>query len=169
MSAFAADFFILHIVFFAPDFVGGFFFIQPRNTEMHLRLVKNPDESKIIQYKIARVIYAETNASSLQVVEALASMIANYCVASQRQLADIIEDKSIFESLNTDSVRHGALLVDCRRRDFDMCLRVVQRMLNGDLGDVCSGATKFHRNDSMPEWATSRGYITEVDDLTFYL
>lgn len=56
---------------------------------MHLTLIKNPDESKIIVYKIARVVYAETNASSLAAVESLVSMISNLCVTSKRELADI--------------------------------------------------------------------------------
>lgn len=136
---------------------------------MHLTLIKNPDESKIIVYKIARVVYAETNASSLAAVESLVSMISNLCVTSKRELADIIEDKNVFESLNADSNRHKDLLVDCARHDFQMCLRVVSRMLNGDLPDRCCGATKFHRSELLPDWAVSRGYIAEVDDLLFYL
>lgn len=136
---------------------------------MHLTLIKNPDESKIILYKIARVVYAETSASSLAVVEALASMIANLCLASKRELVDIINDNKIFESLNSDSRKHKDLLADASQRDFQMCLRVVTRMLNSDLPDMCNGATRFHRSELLPEWAVSRGYIAEIDGLLFYL
>jgi hypothetical protein len=136
---------------------------------MHLTLIKNPDESKIISYKITRVVYAETNASSLSAVEAMVSMIANICMTSKQELIDIIQNKDIFESLNDDFNRHKDLLVDATDRVFQMCLRVVQRMLNGDLCDKCCGATKFHRGELLPDWAVSRGYIAEIDDLLFYL
>lgn len=134
---------------------------------MHLTLVKNTDESKMMLYKIARIIYAETNASSLYAVEALASMISNLCVTTE--LADIADDKTIFESLNKNSMRHKNLLVDTYRDDFQMCLRVARKMMNGDLPDSCRGATKFHRIELLPDWAVARGYIAEIDDLLFYL
>ncbi|MDR1337919.1 MAG: hypothetical protein LBJ73_02730 [Rickettsiales bacterium] len=136
---------------------------------MHLTLIKNPDESRIIVYKIARVVYAETKASSLAAVEALASMIANLRTASNQDWADIIEDKNIFESLNADSTRHGDLRTDCASRGFQMCLRVVRMMMKGTLADKCCGAAKFHRSELLPYWAVSRGYIAEIDGLVFYL
>jgi hypothetical protein len=146
-----------------------FLFEKKGNRKMHLTLIKNPDESKIIIYKIARLVYAETLCSSLPVVEALVSMISNLCVTSKRELSDIIQDKTIFESLNNESLNHNRLMVDSNQNDFRICLRVVQRMLNGNLPDRCFGATRFHRNDVLPEWATSRGYIAEIDGLFFYL
>lgn len=136
---------------------------------MHLTLIKNTDDSKILLYKIARLIYAETGATSLAAVEALASMIANICLTSQRELDDIVTDKQIFSSLDRKSSRHDLLLVDAQSRQFQMCLRVVQRMLNGDLADSCCGATKFHHVDVLPGWAVSRGYVAEIDGLLFYL
>ena len=39
---------------------------------MQLNLITNVDDSKIIQYKLARIVYAETDAKSLSVVEAFA-------------------------------------------------------------------------------------------------
>lgn len=136
---------------------------------MQLTLIKNTDESKIIPYRIARIIYAETHASSLAVVEALASMIANLRESSGRPLENIIEDKDVFESLNDDSPRHGDLLADSAGRGFQMCLRVAQRMLGGGLPDCCCGATKFHRIELLPDWAVARGYIAEIGGLLFYL
>lgn len=136
---------------------------------MHLTLIKNTDDSKILLYKIARLIYAETGATSLAAVEALASMIANICLTSQRELDDIVTDKQIFSSLDRKSSRHDLLLVDAQSRQFQMCLRVVQRMLNGDLADSCCGATRFHHVDVLPGWAVSRGYVAEIDGLLFYL
>jgi hypothetical protein len=136
---------------------------------MHLTLIKNPDESKIILYKIARIIYAETNASSLRAAEALASLIKNLCISSARQLEDIAKDATVFESLNKNSARHDDLLVDCNRAEFQMCLRVAQRMLSGALPDAARGAVRFHRADTMPGWATSIGSICEIDNLIFYL
>lgn len=136
---------------------------------MHLTLIKNTNESKIILYKITRVVYAETLCSSLPAVEALVSMISNLCITSKRDLLNIVEDKDIFESLNKNSQRHKHMLVDCNQSDFRICLRVVQRMLNGNLPDMCSGATRFHHSDVLPDWATARGYVAEIDDLLFYL
>ena len=79
---------------------------------MYLNRIKNPDESKIILYKIARIVYAETGGSSLAAIEALTSMIATVCKKTHQDVADIITDKNRFESLNENSVRHKDLLVD---------------------------------------------------------
>lgn len=136
---------------------------------MQLTLIKNTDESKIILYKLSRIIYAETNGSSLVAAEALASMINNLSVKSQRNFSDIVKDKNIFNSLNKNSVRHQNLLVDSDNKQFQMCLRVVIRMVHGDLPDLCSGAVKFHHIDNIPKRATDQGYITEIDNLLFYL
>lgn len=136
---------------------------------MHLNLIKNPDESKIILYKIARVVYAETGASSLAAVEALTSMIANVCMKTHQDITDVINDKNRFESLNENSTRHKDLLVDAAKSGFQMCLRVVNRMLSGVLPDSCNGATRFHHDDVLPVWAMSIGYIDQIDGLLFYL
>jgi hypothetical protein len=154
------------LIFFPPHYAAGF--LLERN-KMHLTLIKNPDESKIIHYKLARIIYAETNASSLPAVEALASMIRNYCVASKRALGDIATDRFIFESLDENSVRHPHLLVDISIPEFQMCLRVVSRMLRGELRDSCFHAIRFHRDDVLPSWAVNVGSICEIDGLSFYL
>lgn len=136
---------------------------------VQLTVIHNPDESKIILYKIARLIYAETGGASLRVVESLASMIANLVAATGRNMSDIADDANIFESLNENSAQHHLLSVDAKNRGFEMCVRVVQKMLNGNLADCCYGATKFHRVEMMPKWAIARGYIAEVDNLLFYL
>lgn len=156
------------------DFFLGRTFVRPflftkKAIEMHLRLIKNPDESKKIVYDIARVIYAETNAKSLPVVEALASMIKNISVAYKNSFNEIISNENIFTSLKRDSKNHSLLKVDSCNRGFQMCLRVVKRMMNDELVDTCYGATKFHRADEMPAWAVARGYIADVDGFLFYL
>ena len=136
---------------------------------MQLELIRNPDESQIAVYKVARVIYAETGASSLPVVEALASMIANLSAKSGRSVCDIAGDDEIFESLKSNSVRHEYLCADAAARGMQMCVRVARRMMRGGIPDTCRGATMFHRADTMPEWAVSRGYIADIDGLLFYL
>jgi hypothetical protein len=100
------------------NFICGLFFLQKGKSQMHLTLIKNPDESKRILYRIARLVYAETNASSLAAVEALSSMIANACRASKRPLNEIAGDETLFESLGKDSPRRRDLMVDANRRDF---------------------------------------------------
>lgn len=136
---------------------------------MNLQLIKNPDESRRLMYQIARVVYAETSASSLPAVEALVSMIDNASRARGRSFAQIISDTDIFESLNPSSARHDMLSVPPLSRGFQMCLRVVGRMLKGGLPDMCRGATRFHHGDIMPDWARARGYILDIDELLFYL
>ena len=136
---------------------------------MNLRLIKNPDESRKLSYQVARVVYAETSASSLAAVEALVSMIDNASRATGKSIAQIIYDTDMFESLNTTSVRYEMLSVPPTCRAFQMCLRVVTRMLGGGLPDMCRGATLFHRSESMPDWARARGYILDIDELLFYL
>ena len=67
---------------------------------MQLEIINNPDESQIVLYKVARVIYAETYPSSLPAVEAVASMIRNIMIKTERDLSDVISDETIFDSLN---------------------------------------------------------------------
>lgn len=135
---------------------------------MQLELIRNPDESQIEIYKIARVVYAETYMPTLSAVEALASMIKNITIKSNRNVMDVISDENIFGSIKTDSPRHKYLSVDANNRAFQMCVRVVGRMMRGNLDDACFGATRFHRADEMPDWAVARGYIADVDGLLFY-
>ena len=136
---------------------------------MQLNLITNTDESKIVQYKLARIVYAETNAQSLSVVEAFASMIYNIHIKYNKSFEDIAEDSETFVSLKEKSNRHKNLSVPVTDKKFQMCLRVVQTMLHGNLRDYVFGATKFHHADVIPDWATSRGYIAECADILFYL
>lgn len=135
---------------------------------MQLVLIHNPDETQIVIYKIARVIYAETYMPTLSAAEALASMIKNISTKLNRDVVDFIDDANLFPAQNPESPRHKYLSVDANNRAFQKCLRVVKRMVYGDLPDSCSGATRFHRTDEMPDWATSRGYVADIDGLLFY-
>lgn len=136
---------------------------------MQLTLIKNPDESLRPIYEIARVVYAQTNASSLAMVEALASMIANNARKTNRSVIDVARDAEIFDALNDSSALNQRLVVPTNNRGFQMCLRVVSRMMRGNLPDCCRGATRFHVSTQMPDWALARGYIADVDGLLFYL
>ena len=135
---------------------------------MQLEIIHNPDESQMDIYKIARVIYAETYMPTLPAVEALASMIQNITNLSDCTAGDVVCDMNIFDSLKNDSPRHKYLSVDANNRAFQMCVRVVKRMMHGNLIDTCFGATRFHRADEMPSWAVARGYVADVDGLLFY-
>ena len=137
---------------------------------MQMDIIKNPDESQIAIYKAARVIYAETFPSSLPAVEALTSMIKNIMMQTEHDLSDVVSDENIFSSLNKNSPRHEYINTDAKNnRALQMCVRVVERMTRGGLADTCFGATRFHHADEMPDWATSRGYIADVDGLLFYI
>ena len=135
---------------------------------MQLTLIKNQNDFNRDVYKIARIIYAETCAQSLRVVEALASMIANGARINNQSPYDFIVKSGLFESLNKKSTHHDLLNVNSDARTFQMCLRVVDKMLKHNLDDCCFGATKFHRSEFNPSWAFGRGYILELDGLFFY-
>lgn len=136
---------------------------------MQLFLIQNPDDTQIIAYKLARIVFAETRATSLQVVEAMASLIYNIHKKYEKSFENIAIDKNIFAVLNEKSERHQYLNVDAKDRKFQMCLRIVKKMMRGNLCDSVFGATKFHHSDVIPQWAMSRGYITECEDILFYL
>ena len=136
---------------------------------MQLTVIQNSDDTKITMYKLARIIYAETLATSLPSVEAMASMIYNIHKKCNKSFEDISHDKNLFESLNEKSDRHQYLKVNADDKKFQMCLRTVQTMMRGNLRDYVFGATNFHHANVMPDWARSRGYIAEFDDLLFYL
>ena len=135
---------------------------------MTLELIVNPDASQTDAYKIARVVYAECGASSLPVVEALCSMIANVARETGRCHADVACDENLMPAQSMTSRYYERMHVAPTSRGFQMCLRVVRRMLAGGLVDACHGAVRFHHADEMPAWATSRGYIADVDGLLFY-
>ena len=65
---------------------------------MQLNLIENPDDTQKVSYKLARIVYAETLAQSLYVVESLASMIYNIHQKFNKSFDDIANDKNIFES-----------------------------------------------------------------------
>lgn len=129
---------------------------------MQLTLIKNTDTSASLAYRIARTVHEQTGASSLQVVEAMTSMIKNISDKYQRDILDVVSDNTLFPSVKTDCVPASS-------RSFQMCLRVAQRMLCGGLPDMCCGATRFHHADVIPDWAIARGYIADIDGILFYL
>lgn len=130
-----------------------------------LKLFVNDDIDSIAEHQLARCIFAETLASSLCVVEALCRMVQN----TKRDIAEIANDKNVFESLSPASHRHKELLVDYNNAGFQMVLRCVRNMKKGIIQDKIFGATRFHRADIMPEWANSVGSISEIDNLFFYI
>lgn len=137
---------------------------------MQLTIINNPDESQVAIYKAARVIYAETFPTTLPAVESMASMIGNIMTKTNCDLTDVVSDKNIFDCLDESSPRHKYINADIKdNRALQMCVRVVERMIRGSLPDTCFGATRFHHADEMPDWATARGYIADVDGLLFYL
>lgn len=127
-----------------------------------LKIFTNADVKSICESRLARCIYAETLSSSLHAVEQLCVMVRN----TNRNLIEIANDKSVFESLNQNSPRHKYLLVNYEDPKFQICLRAVQNMKN--LPDKIMNATRFHRADIIPDWATAIGSIAETDDLLFY-
>lgn len=136
---------------------------------MRLALIKNTDEKQTQAYKIARVVYAHTGGASLPLVEAMTSMIQNAALARQCRPVDIASDASVFDALRDGGRNHELMQVCAADRGFQMCLRVVQKMLRGNLSDCCHGATRFHHADTIPQWAVDRGYIADIDEILFYL
>ena len=138
---------------------------------MQMTLVKNPDPSgnASLAYKIARVVFAQTGGVSLTLVCAFTSMIQNFSNASGVAVSDFIVDKSVFPALDKFDRNHSRLHVSANSRAFQMCVRTAHRMLMGMLPDTCYGATRFHYCDEIPAWATSRGYIADIDGILFYL
>jgi hypothetical protein len=156
-------------IFLSPAIRRGSFFCQ-KEILMQTTSIENyaGEDAKAALRRIAKIIYAETRASSLPAVEALASMIGNLCVRSSRPLAEIAEDKSIFESLGKNSSRRNDFLIAEDDPKFQICLRTARRMSGGRLPDSVRGATRFHREEQAPEWSDSLGAIAEVDGLMFY-
>lgn len=136
---------------------------------MEMNIISNPDSTRGMAYKVARVIYAETYIPTLPAAEAMASMISNIAKQSNRDIADVIGDTDIFGAVDSKSPRHQYMMVSVSNRAFQMCVRVATRMLRGILPDKCSGATRFHRADELPDWAIARGYIADIDGLLFYI
>ena len=135
---------------------------------MQMEIIEAHDETITLAYAVARIVYAETLAKSLRVVEALTSMIFNAAACDAKNIRRVISNSQMFESLRTESTRHEFLSVDASRRDFQMCLRTAKTMLHGNLSDACCHATMFHRSEFLPSWAVARGYICDIDGILFY-
>lgn len=135
---------------------------------MQMEIIEAHDETTTLAYTVARIVYAETLAKSLRVVEALTSMIFNAANHDIKNIKRVISNSQMFESLKNESTRHEFLSVDALRRDFQMCLRVAKTMLRGNLPDTCCHATMFHRAEFLPSWAVARGYICDIDGILFY-
>ena len=131
--------------------------------------IQNTDAMTRDAYKIARTVFAQTNATSLAGVEALTSMIQNVARKTGRKYSTIVSDATIFDAYDENSPRHANLNANTSSRGFQMCLRVAMRMLNGTLADACNGATRYHHCDRMPSWAVSIGYIADIDEMLFYV
>ena len=136
---------------------------------MQLTLITNDDDTQITSYKLARIIFAETQGKSLPVVEAMCSMINNIHNKYDKSFASIANDTDLFECLNQKSTNHEYLNIYASDKKFQMCLRTVKTMMRGNLPDTVFGATKFHHANVIPQWAMSRGYISECEDILFYL
>lgn len=137
---------------------------------MQLTLIKNTDASGMesLSYRVARVVYAQTGGISLPLIEAFTSMIKNIATASNQNVSDIISDSDIFPVLHSTDMNHSRLYVSANDKHFQVCQRTAHRMLSGGLGDCCYGATKYHFANVIPDWATSRGYIADIDGVLFY-
>ena len=135
---------------------------------MQMEIIEAHNEMMTLAYAVARIVYAETLAKSLHVVEALTSMIFNAAEHNIKNIKRVISDSQMFESLQSESTRHEFLSIDASRRDFQMCLRVAKTMLHQNLPDTCHHATKFHRVEFLPSWAVARGYICDIDGILFY-
>ena len=162
---------IFFILFFAcaDSFSAQVFLFIQIGDNMQLVLIKNPDDSQKVSYKLARIVFAETGGASLATVEAMASMIYNIHTKYDKSFEDIANDKNIFDVLNENSPRYELLNTLADDRKFQMCLRVVKTMMRGNLRDSVFGATKYHHADVIPDWAMARGYITECEDIIYYL
>jgi hypothetical protein len=136
---------------------------------MQLTLIKNDDDTQIVSYKLARIVFAETGGKSLPLIESMASMINNIHIKYGKSFDAISKDSDLFECLNQKSSRNQYLNVEANDRKFQLCLRTVKTMMRGNLPDSVFGATKFHHANIIPDWAMSRGYISECEDILFYL
>ena len=93
---------------------GRFIFaITGEYTNMKLQLIKRPNDAQSIPYKIARAVYAETNAKTLRVVEALTSMIKNNAVSTGNNIEDIISNNNVV-------MPTGGCTVDSRNVTVDL-------------------------------------------------
>ena len=130
---------------------------------MNSTIITANDNTTSLADSVARVVFAETGARSLRVVEALTSMISNCAKKNGVGICDVISNTTMFESQNNKN-----LDIDSNVRGFQMCVRTAIRMLHGNLPDMCYGATMFHRADVLPQWAVARGYIADIDGILFY-
>ena len=129
---------------------------------MQMEFINASSAGATLAHVVAHLVYMETNAKSLRVVEALCSMIYNAAGKNCENIRRVISDSKLFAHANSDSV------VDINSRGYQMCLRTATKMLHGNLPDSCNGATKFHHGDVIPDWATARGYVADIDNLLFY-
>jgi len=122
--------------------------VANENVRPPLVLITNDDTIGIKQ--LALCIYAKNmNDLFLPAIKALYVMVMN----TNRPLSDIATDSSVFESLDPNSTHHKYLSVSHDDPGFQICLRSVRRMMSGQLSDNIIGATRFHREELLPDWS----------------
>lgn len=139
------------------------------NSKPRLYVIDNPEPDKIVLYKLARIIFAETKGNSLPVKEAFAVMIQNRKQKLGLSFETIAGDEKLFGSLNRNSKLNKDFYVDVNNLEFAICLRLAKRIVAENLSDTIFGAVRFHHDDENPAWAVAEGYICQLNNLLFYL
>lgn len=128
---------------------------------------------------LARTLWAELPDGSPRAREALAALILNRArLAARSQAAALRWGRTVpticrapfqFRAWQPRRPEHlRALRPDLDDPDWQACRRIASRALAGAIADPTGGATHYHREAELPEWAKGRSSTAEVAGLVFY-
>ena len=65
---------------------------------------------------------------------------------------------------------HYQIIMTLQGRDeiYRLCKRIARRAVNGALSSPVGNALRFHRKDTLPNWAKGRHATAEISDYWFY-
>ena len=119
---------------------------------------------------LARTILGEAGAESVRGKEAVAAVVVNRVRRARDRggywwgatVAEVCRRPWQFPGLEkTAAAKTGG-------RDFEVCLRIARRAVNGVLDDPTGGATHYHAKGDFPPWARGRTACFETEHHQFY-
>lgn len=126
---------------------------------------------------LARTIYGEARGESIRGKEAVASVIINRVQRAKRRghywwgntPYEVCKRPWQFSCWNiNDPNREKILAVSANNKNFQSCLRIARRAINGTLEDPTFGATHYHVKGLFPPWARGHSPRTEIGRHQFF-
>ena len=126
---------------------------------------------------LSRTIYGEARGESLKGMEAIASVVLNRVIFSQKKgkywwgndVVEVCKKPWQFSCWNENDPNSGLVKrVDEKDEIFCICKRIASRAINGMLEDATNGATHYHTKKITPAWSIGKIPCASIGSHVFY-